>query len=422
MNQSLAVKLFLGLVIIVLLLQAIHPAWSYHLRSDSDGFYYSRAKYFLEHGNLTSLGYNEYQPGAVMFFLALAPPLLLANNHDVYLATLFAVNIGLICLLAYLIWRATGHITNVWVLGAILLFAGPIVLYRFDLFVSLLVIGAIILWQRSKHTWAAFLLGAATATKIYPVLLVPYALILSYQKQGWRAVAQQAASFTAGLATIILIYMAAFQVSLPQILTDLNINAQKPVHAESVWASFLTIGAKLTTGQYATGQGAFGIYGINPQHIIGGLGFYNYFWLVALALFYFWLSRLPAHSRRWDVHVSMAIILLFLIFSKILTAQYLLWFMLLFPLLRIPQPGGSQRQWLIDFWLILLVAFISQYVYPLRYNELLGGFFANGSYVGIFWLLATRNFILIVLTVRWIMAIGIASKVRPLRLNARLAE
>lgn len=422
MNQSIAVKLFLALVIIVLLLQAGHPAWSYHLRSDSDSFYYSRAKYFLEHGNLTSLGYNEYQPGAVMFFLALSLPLVVANNHDVYLTTLFGINIGLICLLAYFIWRATGHIANVWVLGAIVLFAGPIVLYRFDLFVSLLVIGAIMLWQRAKHNWAAFLLGVATATKIYPVLLVPYALILGYQKQGWRAVAKQAASFAAGLAAIILIYMAAFQVSLLQILTDLNINAQKPVHAESVWASLLTIGSKVITGHYVTGQGAFGIFGIASQHIIGGLEFYNYFWLVALALCYLWLARLPASSRRWDIKTSIVIILIFLVFSKILAPQYSLWFMLLFPLLRIPQQGKAQRRWLIDFWLILLVAFLSQYIYPLRYNELLGGFFTNGSSTGIFWLLAARNFILVGLAIRFLLAIGKRNTTRPLRLSAKLAE
>ncbi len=97
----------------------------------------------------------------------------------------------------------------------------------------------------------------------------------------------------------------------------------------------------------------------------------------------------------------MVILLLFLVTSKILTPQYILWFALLVPLMKVYGEPQNQKNWLINLFLLLLTLIFSQYVYPLRYNELLGGFYTNGTWTSIFWILTARNFFLIVLAVRF---------------------
>lgn len=385
--------LFLGLTLVVLIFEALHPAWSYHLRVDADGFYYSRATYFLTHHNLTGLGYNEYQPGAVAFFIALSPALLLSDSRDMYVAALIVMNVLLSLALAGLYKRTTGSDLAVALFAALLLFTGPIVLYRFDLLVGLFMVGAIYCWQKDRPYTAMLLLSSATVMKIYPAFLVPYFLWLAYRQQGWERAFQYVAVFTLGVAGLIAAYAIAFTVPPSQLVADLSIHSLKPVHAESVWATALGWWSKLTTGEFARGQGAFGIFGIDPAAVIGPIGFYNYFWIVPLGLFYGWLFRRAKPHALFDPAICLLIVLLFLIFSKILTPQYLLWFMFFIPLL--PAAVQLRPPALVLVTLVLLVTFLSQYLYPLSYNDLLGGFYTTGQPVWLFIVLTIRNILLI---------------------------
>jgi hypothetical protein len=394
--QRARLLIFLILIVVTaaLLLEALHPTWAYHLRVDVDGFYYSRAKHFIENGNLTGLGYNEYQPGAVLFFLIPAPLLLIHDSADLYLYGLFTVNIILIALIAFLLFRSVGP-PGVAVFAAILLFTGPILLYRFDLLVVLMLIGTILLWQQKRILASCFLLGIATATKIFPVLILPYLCLLAWRTRGIRSMLRCAAAFFIGAAVLAGGYLAVFQVHPNQLIDDASIHTKKPVHAESIWGTLLTVGTRMTTGEYARGKGDLGIYGIAPKYVVSPIWFYNYFWLVPMGAFYLWLFLHSKRERALNVETIMAIIALFLVFSKILTPQYPLWFMLLFPLLPIRSLRNITPRWSLLFAGILLTAFLSQYIYPLRYNKLLGIFFESGGASQYFWLLAARNALLV---------------------------
>ncbi len=392
-------KLFLSLTIITLVLLATHPAWSYHLRVDADGFYLSRARYFLVNHNLTGLGYNEYQPGAVLFFLALSPLLLWQNSNNLYLAGLFAANILFIIALAGLYRKFSGNNLSILVFALILLFMGPIVLYRFDLYVVFFTLLSLWFLVKRKAGRAFFLLGIATSIKIYPALLLPYYLLPAVKSRHIKTAAVQTAIFLMGAAAVILLYLLFFQVPPADLITNADVHALKPVHAESLWGTILTLIPWLTTGTYALGKGATGIFGIAPQYTPGPLFFYNFFWLVPLGLYYFWLI-FKAPRQISPLLPAITIILLFLTFSKILTAQYLLWAFLLFPALTPPTESGNNREtrlWSLGFFLILFISLLSQYIYPLRYNELLGVFYTSGNDAWVFWLLALRNCLLLVL-------------------------
>lgn len=401
MKLNLIGKLFLILCSIVILMQALAVPWKYHLRVDIDGQYISHARHFLKNHNLNSLGYNEYQPGAVLFFVALSPVLLINNSNNTYLTAVYAVNLVLIFLIGYLYKILNGY-KGVIVFSLILLFMGPIVLYRFDLYTFLFILLAIIFWQKNRPKMSLFLIGIGTIIKIYPALLVPYFLIVSYKnKVGIIEVSRQLLSFFFGLFSVLTMYLFFFGGRLTEIISDLSIHSRKPVHVESVWGSLLTIIPKIMDGNYATGRGDLGIFGLDKTHIIGPIAFYNYCWVVILCLIYTWLLFRIKDNPKLDIRICLFIILSFLVFSKILTAQYLFWFMLFFPLIAIPLKKTGLLSWQINLFLILLVAVLSQFIYPLKYNELLASFYNNGSNSYIFWVLALRNLLIIILALRF---------------------
>ena len=155
----------------------------------------------------------------------------------------------------------------------------------------------------------------------------------------------------------------------------------------------------ITTNEYARGQGSVGIFGITPKATIGPLPFYNSFWIFALGFFYLWLTFKLRPTSQFDIRIPIVILLLFLVTSKILTPQYILWFALLVPLIK---PSESRKNSLINLFLLLLTLFLSQYIYPLQYNGLLGIFYATGKMAFLFWILALRNLLLVILLFRYI--------------------
>lgn len=392
--------LFMILTLAVLLLQAFHPAWRHHLQVDIAGQYISHARHFLTDRNLGNIGYNEYQPGAVLFFAALSPILLLTDNFEHFLWVLFAANILLILLNAYYMRKISGDL-GVIIYSAILFFTGPITFYRFELLVHLFVLTSLFAWIRGRQTFSIFLLSVATFIKIYPALLLPYLIILLLKQKKWRQSFKIGSTFVICLVFLFVAYSLIFRVPASNIRDSLAIHSKKPVHVESVWATGLTILPKFTSGQFATGQGNWGIFGVSPKNTPGPTVFYNYFWVLPLATLYLWLLKTLKRDSIVDFRIILLIPLLFLIFSKILTPQYLLWFALLFPLIQ-PKNPTQWQGWTLNLFFILLAAFLSQYVYPLQYDQLLGSFYHDGASVGIFWVLAARNTILIILSLRFL--------------------
>ncbi len=393
--------LILLFVVCILLWAAYRPCWMRHLRTDIDSQHISNARYFLEHGNFSSPEYNEYQPGAVIFFLILSPLLLIENSNDFYLQSLFFLNILLIFILAFAYRRMKG-VRYHWDYILILLAAGPIVFYRFDLFVILLVILTIDLRNRGKGGWGLFLLGAGTLTKIYPAVLLPYFVLTSWKKSGLRTAMKEGAGFLCGLG-LLLPYMLFLKVPFAELLESLKIQSMKTVHIESLWGTFLTLMPRIMSGSFAQdGVDIFGIVGVSRQCMIGPLWFYNYFWMLPLAVFYVWFSLKVTDRTRYTIYQPMFILLLFLVFSKILAPQYILWFALLFPLVVTPAEFVSKKRRRTDFIIVLVVLALSQYIYPLRYSELIDGFYFRGEYPHLFYILLFRNVLLVVLLFRFL--------------------
>ena len=393
MNFSLAAKLGLALTIIVLLLQTTLPFWSEHLQTDVN-VYFWRVQYLVEHGNFTKLSGNEYQPGALFFFALLSPILLLKNSADSFTLALFIVNIFLIGALALLYFRF-GDGRNILLFSLILLLSGPIVFYRFELFVMVLVVFSLYLWQK-KHAlfWSALFLGLATMVKVFPIVLLPYYCLIAYKNKNLPMLLSILSGFAIGFGGFLLLFMLVFQAPL-SIFSSSLVFLRSPVHTESLWGVLLTLIPKLTAGIYAKGAGSLGIFGIAPEFQIGPLWFYNNFWILPMSLFYLWYSKSrQTHDLNLDLRIVIGVILLFLTFAKILHHQYTLWFMLLLPLLNIDQIFKNSF-WVVNIFVILVMSLLHQYIYPLNFYTFIGEFYTYGTREYLFWMIVARNVLLV---------------------------
>lgn len=375
---------------LLLWLQALVPAYHIHLRSDTDGFYFQRARYFLEHGHLSNLGYNEYQPGAIVFFLLLSPWMWFEISPNAYALGLVATNI-LLAWLSIAVWRTRFGWQPALVASLVLLVTGPLVLYRFELWLGAMLVPTIAWLLEKRYGPASITLALATLTKIFPVILTPYLALVALE-QGKAHAVRAVLLFVGTIIFSLGLYCLFFQVHPKTLLGDASIHGNKPVHAESTWGSLLTWWAKLESGSFAKGKGALGIYGIDPDFVPLSTSIINYSFIPVLGLWYLYLWKKPNALR--NPYTPLATIGLLLVTSKILTAQYLLWMGLLLPLLA--KKIDRFAVGMIGSYLGLTI--MTQYLYPLRYSELLGGFFEEGSYQHLFYLLSLRNLGLIVWT------------------------
>lgn len=196
--------------------------------------------------------------------------------------------------------------------------AGSLILSRFDLWPALLATAALagLLAQRHRLGWA--LLGAAVAAKLWPLVLVPLALVWS------RRAGRLRAAF-AGLAVAAAAFLP-FAILAPRGLWhSLSGQASRPLQIEGLGAALFTAFGHprvITThgSQNVAGHGAIAaIFGV----------------LQVAALVAVWVAfaRGPVTRERF-VRYAAASVCAFIAFGKVLSPQFLLWLVPLVPLVR----------------------------------------------------------------------------------------
>lgn len=397
-NKLLAF-LFLAVVIVTLLL--LSYCWFYHthLRVDIYGQYLGHVKSFAEFGNLAHLGYNEYQPVAVLFFISFTPLFKHFNANPLSLVySLYGAIILIILACALLIYYLKREATNVFIFALILLFSGPIVLHRFDLLVFLMILLVVLSLQKGWFFVAGAFMSLAIMTKIYPVIFVPYILFLLYKNhKRFKSSMYYIAGHLVGAAAVVLLYNVILGADFYKIYTDFMIHSAKPLHAESVWATAISLVQWAKNGIFAIGGGDMGIFGIQQRYIYFPKWFYNYFWIIPIAIYYavLYFKNYKQKLVQFSARHFYALPLIFLATSKILCGQYLGWFALPFCLISIPKHKKELTRWTIHLVLILLILALTQFVYPLNYDSFINFYQGTKSQWFIFAVLAVRNLFLI---------------------------
>jgi hypothetical protein len=84
--------------------------------------------------------------------------------------------------------------------------------------------------------------------------------------------------------------------------------------------------------------------------------------------------------------------------SQVISPQYLYW-----PFLLVPSLAANTLKdnfWKINLVLIFIIFLLTQIVYPLNYNMLVFAFYGARHDEWIFWVMTTRNLILLLLAIR----------------------
>jgi hypothetical protein len=258
----------------------------------------------------------EYPPGALPVFLA---PVYLSRN---YFDAFFWLMGGFgVCALALVALSRPPRLALPFIALSPLAI-GSYLPTRFDLWPTALVVAAVAAFLRDRHRLGWVALGAAVGVKLFPVVLVPLALIWTFRRRG-------AAELGRGLAlfgTVLAAVFGPFLVLAPHgLFHSLWGQFSRPLQIETLAASFL-----MTFGHPAVivSHGSFNIKG----H--GAIGASSAI-VSALAIAAVWIgfARGPIERDRFVRSVA-ACLCAFIAFGKVLSPQFLIWLVPIVPLVR----------------------------------------------------------------------------------------
>jgi len=280
----------------------------------------------------------EYPPGALPVFVL---PTWLHGDYATSFAWLMALcGVLLVAVVASLRPAAAFYVA----LGPLLV--GSLILSRFDLWPTLLATASLALFVRGRHLSGWALLGAAVAAKLWPLVLVPLALVWSIRRG--RPFAP-----LAGAAVVLAVTLPFVVVSPGGLWDSISGQASRPLQVESLGAAILTTFSHPVVG---TSHGSQNILG---QHTLASA--FSVLQLLALAALWIAFARGPATSDRL-LRYAAACTCAFIVFGKVLSPQYLVWLLPLVPLVR-------GRRGLAATGLLTLALILTQVWFPQRYFD-----------------------------------------------------
>jgi uncharacterized membrane protein len=251
----------------------------------------------------------EYPPGALAVFV---PPAWFGDYASAFAWEMALCGVLLVAAVTAIRPAAAFYVALAPVL------TGSLILSRFDLWPTLLTVVALLLLLEGWHRLGWAFMGAAVAAKLWPLVIVPVALVWS-----WHAGRIRAA--LAGLAVALAIFLPFAVVAPHGVWDSLSGQASRPLQVEGLGASLLTTFGHpriVTThgSQNVAGHGAFAaLFGV----------------LQVAALIAVWLgfARGPATRERF-LRFAAASVCAFVAFGKVLSPQFLIWLIPLVPLVR----------------------------------------------------------------------------------------
>jgi uncharacterized membrane protein len=318
------------------------------------GTYANYGRALVLHGRIPYRDfYDEYPPGSVPVF---ALPALIWNAHYVLVFKLLmtASGLGFTVCAAWIVQRLglSGWRLAPVVLAPVLM--GPVFLNRYDPLPAFLVSLALVALLRGQEKLSAGLLGAGTALKLYPAVVVPVAL------RRVRSLTGFGAAFVVTAAVLVLPF---FALAPGGVGYSLWTQAKRHLQIESLGASVLLVGSKLGihhVGWFRGKPGSIDIGGTLADSV-GVLSSVLAVVLVLAVAWVFWKG--PDDDERmvtgWAAAVSA-----WVVFGKVLSPQYLTW---LVPL--VPLAAGKKGRWAAIVWFAVLAITQLEYLGGGRYGQ-----------------------------------------------------
>lgn len=389
---------FVTLVVFtILFLQTIIPLWRNHLIVDI-WFYFQRAEHFFNYQTLSNLTNNEHLPGALFYFFIPSVVFFSAKTLDAYTWSFFLLGLIFLAFHLFLYKKINGYL-GVLIFLAILLFSGPILLFRFELVVSLLVLLSIYFFKKKRPFWSSLFLGIATTVKVYPILVLPYYLLIFFKKRKFKKLIITLIFFLLGVGVVIGAYFLIGS-SLKELSGSFDFHAKKPLGLESPLTTPLIIFYRYQHHQLPRLIGAYGVWGIDIDFLPVNLNFFNLLPLAMVFLFYLFLYFSKSLSKNFKTQIVFLIFLIFLFFSKNLNPQYLFWAFSLLPIIEIGNKKKEENWSFLILFTALVILLLTQYVYPVLYTSLINSFSAGiQTFNSVVYLLFLRNFLTLFLLI-----------------------
>jgi hypothetical protein len=277
----------------------------------------------------------EYPPLA----LALMVPMRLVTNDVATYVRLFAAQmaliVGLLFVVSWLLLRRTLDDAGLAApcaaaaFSAYVMTSGGIVVDRFDAFVALTTALALVAAIDDRHVLAAVLLGVGTATKLWPLVLVPLVIAGPLRaRNGRRAMVAGAAAVIAFLA----VHAPFAPAAGVHVFDYLRYHGARGIQLESTYSSFLLLAHHAGWIHARVGL-AYGSAEISAGAATRAAVVASYpvmFALIGAA--YVWAARASARTRSGTREASrvlltsaIAVVTALLLSAKVLSPQYLVW-------------------------------------------------------------------------------------------------
>ncbi len=358
----------------------------------------------------------EYPPVALLLFII--PGLFFRVLPSYYIA--FTVEMLLFDLLALFLITFIAKRINISKIKALTAYtlliavaAGPVVTQRYDLAPAVMVLAAVAAFLAGKNKTAWGVLALGVMAKIFPIVVAPVFVIWLLVKKQYARLFKGIAVF-AGVILLTIIPWLFWDASSPG--SFLTYHMDRGLHAESTYGSFIILAQHFgwTSVGYDFNFGSFNI----TSGLADNLAHASFYIMGAILFLVYTLFLYQIYKRELNKEVNISSqaeqetlfiryvtisVLVFLLFNKVFSAQYMAWFCPLIPLLNI------RFQNLIVVMLLIAGVFTT-YIYPFNYLEF--EYFENLPVL----LMANRNLLLIIVFI--LVLIGI----KPREKNATVGR
>ena len=293
----------------------------------------------VDHGRVPYRDFAvEYPPGALPVFVV---PAWFSDYATAFARLMAACGVALVVVLA-----ATRRRRAALVAALAPLLVGSLVLSRFDLWPSLLLVSALVALLGERHRLGWALLGAAVAAKLWPLVVVPLALVWSVRRgRGWSALA--------GLVVLAAAFVPFLVVAPRGLWHSVSGQLTRPLQIESLGAAFATTFGRPTV---VTSHGSQNIVGHGTAGaLLTAAG------VVAVVAAWVAFARGDVTGERL-ARFAAAAVCAFVAFDKVLSPQYLLWLVPLVPLVRGRRGSAATG-------LLVAACVLTQVWFPQRYWE-----------------------------------------------------
>jgi len=272
----------------------------------------------------------EYPPGALPMFIlpSLAPGSDYRTAFEVLVALCGVATVALaISALSSVGARPERLYGAAAFIGLAPLALGPVVLTRFDAWPALLSVGAVAALVAGRHRLGLGVLALAVAAKIYPIVLLPVALVYVARRRGGRETALAAAVFVLVLALIL----GPFAIlDWHGLWSSFERQSGRPLQIESLGSAALLAASRV--GIYdPTAVSSFGsqnLFGSLPDALATVLTAVQIVAVVGV-----WLLFAVRRGLREELLAgSAAAVAAFVAFGKVVSPQFLIWLVPLVPL------------------------------------------------------------------------------------------